>query len=673
MRKFLTKAKKQLLILGLIIACMITIAGNVSLAVNKTAIEREVDNCFNHDVSIGPVFYIFPNYLILHHIVISKADDPLKASSFTLPKTVMSFSFVDMIFNGFLNVSKVTLYPSTVSYYALSRFLEDNFQEILEIIKNSPDKNIVIRIKETLLDFDQQGQPDYIAMELLLKIRNNLMEGTGFFRADQYRYSKSQGEETQRTAQGWPLWYKLKSRLRPNGLEVDHLILRSQVLHSKLRGGIRGGMINVNGFVFMNSAKKDFDQEKYSTVRYFRHFPEEEALSNVDTFILDIDGKAALMFPDINIEKFDFTLNNIPVALQGVISIQQPLSVNASLSFDGIPASAGKGTFFEKAGVKISGTLENQAFHANGEGFIDFIDHKGLSLSPEAAQADFQGLLLYFDQHQRPSIDLAHGNIFYWVNKNEHKVSVRDVEVRGNIKMEAIKLIEITAPFYEGQLKGRMWIDSTQRPSKITSRVELTDVDTDAMEELLIHFAKFNGRMFSTMNFTNIPRLALSGDVIVHDGTLTDLAFFNWLSDTFQLPDLKAIDFRKASAQFFIDSEHIQLRDIRLRAKDVRVGGYYDMDKENLVSSKLGLSLSQGLLGKSPKFKPILKIFKDDDPYLGFDFQLSGNMNTMNFQWLPSEVKRRIQTRIPDFIERLIEKDVDAMMDAGSKKSRKAD
>ena len=48
---------------------------------------------------------------------------------------------------------------------------------------------------------------------------------------------------------------------------------------------------------------------------------------------------------------------------------------------------------------------------------------------------------------------------------------------------------------------------------------------------------------------------------------------------------------------------------------------------------------------------------------LGFgalpDFRLSGNVDTMNFQWAPAEVKKKIQTRIPNFSERKIERNID--------------
>jgi hypothetical protein len=413
----------------------------------------------------------------------------------------------------------------------------------------------------------------------------------------------------------------------------------------------------------MNTAKKDFNREKYVSARYFKNFPENDDLSHADTYILDIDGNVQLAFPEIRIEKFDFTLNNIPIALKGNISVLDSIVLAAHLSLYGGDASGGKNLLFEKADADLSGAWKDNVLKVDGKAHVDFIDHKDISLSPETALVNFRGLSFYYDRYKRPNLDLANGDVTYWTNKNEHRASIRDVKVACNTKMEGLKVIEIDAPFYDGSLNGRVWVDSSRVPSKITSNIVLTDVDTDAMEELLVHFAKFNGRMSGKMNFTNIPQFDLSGDITVYDGTLTDFAFFNWLGHSFRLPELKAIDFGRASAQFEVNKAHAQLRDIRLETADVRIGGYFSVDGKNLVSSRLFLALSQDLLGGSPKFKPVLKMFEKDASHLGFDFQLSGNMNAMNFQWMPSEVKRKIQTRIPDFVERMIERDIDALIE----------
>ena len=56
------------------------------------------------------------------------------------------------------------------------------------------------------------------------------------------------------------------------------------------------------------------------------------------------------------------------------------------------------------------------------------------------------------------------------------------------------------------------------------------------------------------------------------------------------------------------------------------------------------------------------KIFGDDIPMVLFNFQLSGRQEAMNFQWMPSPHKNMIQERIPNFVERIIERRIDEMM-----------
>jgi len=311
----------------------------------------------------------------------------------------------------------------------------------------------------------------------------------------------------------------------------------------------------------------------------------------------------------------------------------------------------------------LKGEWKNSTFDTDGTIDIDFIKNNDLGFLPGSAQAAFKGLRFRMDRHWNANISWEDFDIAYRANDHEHRVLIRDFNAEMKTQMDGVKVIEYKAPFYEGLLRGNLYIDSTQIPSKITSQITLEDVNTDALEELLIQFAQFDGRMSSTMNFTNIPQFELSGNITMVDGRMTDFDFFNWVSDTFRLPSLRAIDFGRASTQFLINKKHVQLMGIHLKTDDVRIRGYYDINNQNLVSSKLTVALSQGLLRQSPKFKPVLTIFEGNKDFLNFEFQLSGYTGAVNFQWMPSDVKRKIQERIPDFVERLIEKNIDEMME----------
>jgi len=663
LRKFRIKAKIKLLVLAFAFIGIIMIAGNISLAVNRGAIDQGVTGYFEHDISVGPVFYFFPNRIIFKDIVIQKGNSSLDRSPLIFPKASISFLFWDFLFDGELRISDVTLYPSKISYYALSQFLEDNAQKILEIIRNSSGNDIKVQIKETLLDFDRKGNPDYIAMELSLAIQENFIEGAGYFRADQYDFANGKGGEIQRTTKGWPLWYKWQGKIKSDGVGIDHFILKSDNMYAKLWGSVQSGLMKVNGFMFMDTTIQNSNNEDFSLSRYLRNFSTNNEMPNIDVYVLDIDGQMNFAFPQIAIDRFNFALNNVPVTMSGNISLLDFPTLDADVSFRHPQSNKDKDIYFEKADVHLTSTWRDKVLNTDGRMDIDFIEHGDLSFSPEKAQIIFSNLQFRFDRSKRVVAYLSKGDITYQTKTNEHRIAIENFKALVDTKKEGLKIVVFHTPFYDGSLDGEIRFDTTRIPSLITSHIALHDVDTDALEELLVHFAKFNGRMSSTMVFTNVPRLDLSGEVTISDGQMTDFNFFNWVADSFRLPTLKAIDFKKATAQFFINKENILIHDIRLRTKDVDIGGYFGIDHQNLVSSEITLALSQELLGKSPKFKSVLTIFDEDNDYLDFDFRLSGNVDAMNFQWVPSEVKKKIQTRIPDFIERRIERNIDSLMD----------
>jgi hypothetical protein len=56
---------------------------------------------------------------------------------------------------------------------------------------------------------------------------------------------------------------------------------------------------------------------------------------------------------------------------------------------------------------------------------------------------------------------------------------------------------------------------------------------------------------------------------------------------------------------------------------------------------------------------------KDINP-LRFDFKVSGYATALNVQWADSEVKKEIQSRVPDFIERIVEDRIQRSIDETS-------
>src|SRR3989338_7250223 len=149
-------------------------------------------------------------------------------------------------------------------------------------------------------------------------------------------------------------------------------------------------------------------------------------------------------------------------------------------------------------------------------------------------------------------------------------------------------------------------------------------------------------------------------------GMTSGYAFLDWLGDTFAAPSVKNLNFYNSSFKFLVTRKNEGLSEIIFKSRLLGLKGYYLVDKDNMVSSKMSVTFSRSLTKESSKMRTVFGLYDKTMPAITFDFQLSGNENALNFQWLPSEAKRKIQDRIPNFIERGIERKIDAMMDTQS-------
>ena len=105
-----------------------------------------------------------------------------------------------------------------------------------------------------------------------------------------------------------------------------------------------------------------------------------------------------------------------------------------------------------------------------------------------------------------------------------------------------------------------------------------------------------------------------------------------------------------------------------LDSEEVKLNGHFALYENDLISGRLSLVLSRELMETSAKFKTLLIILGRDIREVPFDFQVSGLLETMNFKWLESDFKRRVQKTLPAFMERGIERKLEEAMKSISAK-----
>ena len=124
--------------------------------------------------------------------------------------------------------------------------------------------------------------------------------------------------------------------------------------------------------------------------------------------------------------------------------------------------------------------------------------------------------------------------------------------------------------------------------------------------------------------------------------------------------DLSKIDFDKLSMGFFVDDKGSGLKKIHLISEDLDVQGYFTLFENDLVSGKVSLMLTKEVLKGSSKFAPLMRRIGKDISLVNFDFQLSSPFQAMNFKWLESEFKQRLQDYLPSRWETRIEKGLES-------------
>lgn len=617
-------------------------AFNIILAVSKNKLISPIEKYFPLKITIGRIIYLPPNFIILKNTSFQEVAPSTENPPLFIPTICMKLSLWEIVIKRHLSVSDIYIYEPGINYYKFRLFLKDNFKQIMAFIHSLPKQGINLFIKKMKLDFAKEDTGfKYITADFALMIRGGSVSSSGSINKNMY------GNTTAK----FPLRYSFKAFLTQDGISVEKLELKRENFSSELKGSYTGGAFRLSGFAFMNTLFKESGH------------PEPANL-----FILDIDCRGNFTFPKLQIDRLKFSLNNNPVSLKGNIFLSGPILLDLVISSYLTYPKYGQAEDIKRIELKIKGALKENVFSSDGILNLDSVKKKEGGFPLERMEFGFNGLTFYFAQYPHLRMHLGDGNLFFQTDQNEYKISLKDLKAIFYLRNKKFKFVEFNSLFYDGFLKGRGRIDMSNWPPRVTSIARVRNVSANKLDGLLIHFSKFHGKLASFMHFSNFPHLFLKGGMVIEKGYLYNLEFFKWLADFFDLPALKKISFKKAASNFLVNEEGASLQEMRLESKDVNLNGYFSLGHNDLVSSKISLFFTRERLQKSAKFRPLLNLLGKDFNNLIFDFQLSGNLHRMNFQWLQSDFKRKIQASIPHFIERKIDRDMENIIESLSSK-----
>jgi len=668
LRRYLTKFK--LILASLIISAVLTatVAANIILSKSKKRITQASDKYFTQELSVGSILFLPPQFIILKNVSFLEKTPQGKSELFFIPTIKANLSLRELLIKRHLFITDICFSKPRMDYYQFLGFLRNNFKQIVAFIQDLPLQDIKFFTKGAVLDLaNKDNSRSFFTADFALMIKGYSVRGSGSVSRDMEEFLSAGGKKAIRLTRGSPFKYSFKGQLKMDGLLLEDLEFISGNLYSKLWGSSKANVFRLKGFTFVNTLFKDtYSQEPGFNItervkfllRRFWVAPILE-LPEANLYILDIDSQIKFSFPRIQIDRLIFSLNNIPFSVKGNISLAEPVSLDLMFSSYLANLKDAQRENIKKIDLGITGTLKDMAFGGDGRLDIDFVKKVKDSPPLEKLEVAFKGLNSSYAEYPRPDIKIKEASIFCKTDSNEYRIFLKDFNGLLNLENERFKFIEYNCSFYDGSLKGRGGIDMAQSPPGISSTIRVRDVSADNLSGILIHFSKVFGRLNSQMYFRNYPKLELKGGMSIENGYLKDFEFFKWLAQLFNLSSLKTINFSRASSNFLVNTEGAGLHDIDLESKNLSLNGYFTLGKNDLVSSKLSLALTRDLLKESPKFTALLKLLSKDLNRLSFNFQLSGNLGGMNFQWLKSDLKRELEESIPGFIQRKLEKDVE--------------
>lgn len=595
----------------ILIVVIVSFAANYFLLKSKSKIEDWLSEPFTQRISVERLKYFPPNRIILTNISIIEDSLQGKDQPISIKKIKLIFSLGRLISKRDFVFTNIYFSNPRASYFACTRFLKENIDEIISlIISLSQEEPINLAVKGGVLSLPRKdNRINYVIFDTSLKIKDELITSRGSLRME--RFSE-------------PLNYKFAAILTKEKLTIKSLEFKWADFRAKLWGKLENSYLRLNGFSSLKSPFEDYRQQSFAfnIIERVRNRLHKRPTYNriikalpSSLYIFDIDCSIKFALPRIQIDNISFSLNNMPFRLRADVLLSDPPWIN-------------------------------------------------LTASTQKIKTTFKDLSFYFTEEEYFRMSFGEAALSYAVGNDFSRLFFKDFNALFDLRDKNFKFVKIDSIIYDGLLKGEGYLDLSQVPLRCVLNLELKDVGADKLDSLLIYFPNAYGKSEGQIHYRSYPDSNLTGVISIDKGYLEDVEFFGWLADFFGIPSLERIDFDKLSISFLVNDKAATLDKISLESKDINLNGYFSLYENDLVSSRLSLSLSRGLLETSPKLKSLLALMEEDFSSLNFDFQLSGLMQAMNFKWLESDFKRKLRDSIPEFVQKGMEEKVEGIIES---------
>lgn len=345
-----------------------------------------------------------------------------------------------------------------------------------------------------------------------------------------------------------------------------------------------------------------------------------------------------------------YDANNLPYNITAEIGLSDEPEIQFGLylpknffSAQNIPLDKLEANFKGTIKDALTGSLEIKAFYAKaGPGFNIAIDFKNIYFDYASPKA----------QHFKTDIVLIKNNAYL-----SQKLTLEGLAATIIKNKDEISIPDIVLTAYGAKLNGSAKADLSAKPH-LTLSFKGTGLDVKKiMEDTQITDKLLSGDMDARIFFDNRKDTFLKGYCRIKNGAV-DL---NTLASAVKFPSLNLSGFYIMEAFFSCSNDLVKIRGVKLYSKDLMFNGFWDIGAT--LKGALNMAVSSKLLNQSPSFRKLLSIADINKPYIDFKFLLAGQPQALRFMWAKGEFKEKIESGLPGWIKRRIQKSLNESID----------
>ncbi len=372
--------------------------------------------------------------------------------------------------------------------------------------------------------------------------------------------------------------------------------------------------------------------------------------------ILDMHATATVTPAEIRLDTLCFHVNTVPVRVSGGLGTTGDLPTRFSI----LAQSPKLERFFPgcySLQGDIQGRVKDRRWIASGLLTV-------LARPPGASSREVKVALqvegLHFKDVQRcPGV----GVDALTISLPSGDVRLKGVDMFWNARLNNMDYLFFTGQLYSGRFFSRAWFRKDANGNARSFWVlDLQNLHLEDWHQDWQGLSAVSGRLSGRYFLRADPMFTMKGKMLFTDGVLNRVRFLEWFSAAFGFKAMKRLKFDALSLSMVMDPSGVHIDRLSLISDRVHIRGNFSLSAQKMVSSRLSILMDTSYVDQSLELAQLLKEKNPDRLNYNFEFQLSGPLEAVNFQWLPSRVKDLIKKRIPDFIERRIERNVDQMI-----------